>query len=147
VREVGRGRRPAATARFLATLSAAALAAGCEIGQGGGLPAQVQGETYPGVRVEIRGALATTPYGCRQLEIDGETWFVIWPAGSGLADGVRLPGGQVVAEGDAVVGIGAFTPTAPLAATNEYWRRTFISCAPGAEEVLVLDVATVDPAG
>ena len=94
---------------------------------------------------EIRGVLASTPYGCRELGVDGEKWFVIWPAGSRLDDGIQLPTGQVVGEGDTVVGIGAFTLTEPLAAASEYWLRTFIECAPGADEVLVLDVAAVDP--
>lgn len=112
-----------------------------------GLPAQRPGETYPGVRQEIRGALAITPFGCIELEVDAENWFVIWPVGSQLDDRVRLADGQVVADGNAVTGMGAFTPTAPLWVKGGYWENALGSCAPGADEVLVLDSATVDPAG
>jgi hypothetical protein len=118
------------------------------MGEGGiGLPAQVSGEAYSGVREEVRGTLEITSYGCRMLAVDAEPWFVIWPAGSRLDNGIRLPDGRVVAEGDTVVRVGALTPAAPLAAASEHWRRTFISCTPGAEEVVVLDAATVEPSG
>jgi hypothetical protein len=135
-------------ARLPGLVAAAVLVAGCGIGEGGmGLPAQLPDESYPGVRQGVRGTLAVTPFGCIELRIDEGRWFVIWPAGSRLDDRVRLPDSQVVAEGDIVVGVGAFTPTAPLWARGGYWQNALGSCAPGEEAVLVLDSATVDPGG
>jgi hypothetical protein len=87
------------------------------------------------------------PNGCFELLIDDSRWYVIWPVGSQRDDRVRLPNGQVVADGGTVVGIGAFTPTAPLAADGGYWQDAAGFRAPGDQEVLVLDTAAVDPAG
>lgn len=135
-------------ARLPGFVAAAVVLAGCGIGEGGmGLPVQLPDESYPGVRQAVRGTLGVTRFGCIELQIDEEGWFVIWPAGSQLDDRVRLPDSQVVAEGGTVVGIGAFTPTAPLWARGGYWQNALGSCAPDDEEVLVLDSATVDPAG
>jgi hypothetical protein len=145
--DIPQGRIRVVLPAMAAAIVVVAVFGGCGIGQGGGLPTQFSDEAYPGVRDEVRGTFESTSYGCRMLEVDGETWYVIWPAGSRLDNGIRLPDGSLVDEGDTVVGIGALTPTAPLAAANEYWRRQFIDCAKGAEEVLVLDAATVDPAG
>ncbi|MEI7743626.1 MAG: hypothetical protein WCK58_07745 [Chloroflexota bacterium] len=111
------------------------------------LPAQRPGETYPGVREEIHGTLEVASNGCFELVVDGTPQFVIWPAGSQLDDRVRLPDGQVVVEGAAVTGIGASTPTAPLVAKGGYWANALSFCAQGDKEVIVLDTATVDPAG
>ncbi len=134
--------------RALGLIAAAVVLAGCGIGEGGmGLPTQLPNESYAGIRQAVRGTLAVTPFGCIELQIDEEGWFVIWPAGSRLLDGVGLPNGEVVVEGDTVVGIGAFTPTAPLWARGGYWQNALGSCAPDDEEVLVLDSAAVDPAG
>jgi hypothetical protein len=121
--------------------------AGCGIGDGGvGLPAQRAGDTFPGVREEIRGTLEVAANGCFELVVDGSRWYAIWPVGSQRDDLVRLPEGQVVAEGDTVVGIGALTPTGPLVAQGGYWQNALSICAPGADQVLVLDIATVEPA-
>jgi hypothetical protein len=115
--EVKSNRRSAGRWRVSSALPAAVLLAACSIGEGGiGLPVQRPGEAYPGVRQEVRGPLEVAANGCFELVIDERPWYVIWPSGSQRDDRVLLPNGQLVAEGATVVGIGAFTPTAPLVA-------------------------------
>ena len=120
-----------------------ALLASCGIGEGGiGLPHQRAGETYPGNRLEMVGILEVADNSCLNMALDGTSYLVIWPAGSALADRVLLPNGEVIAEGDTVVGTGAFTPTARLTADrNGYWANAIGYCAPDASEVVVLDTA------
>lgn len=117
--------------------------AACLPGEGGiDLPHQLTGETYPGDRRELNGLLEVADNGCLNLALEGGTYFVIWPTGSSLDNRVRLPNGEVIAEGDIVVGTGALTPTAPLVANrNGYWANAIGYCSPNAAEVIVLDSA------
>lgn len=121
----------------------AILLTACGLGEGGlGLPRQLGGETYPGDRFTLDGVMQVSSNGCFQLKWQGRIHYVIWPAGSTLDDQVRLPNGEVIREGDHVTGIGALTPTAPLVANRDgYWAYAIGYCAPGAEEVIVLDSA------
>ena len=125
------------------------LLGGCWLGQAGmELPHQLPGESYPGDRGELTGVLDVADNGCRHIVLDAGTYFVIWPSGSDAADlgelpaGVRLPGGDVIADGDTLVGTGALTPTAPLTADrNGWWAHVIGYCAPDASEVFVFDSA------
>ena len=105
-----------------------------------GLPVQVSGEVYPGQRSELAGSLHVTDSGCDHAVVDGQERYVIWPAGSEKVDGVRLPDGSVLRDGDPFDAVGALTPVAPLTAeANGWWAHTIGFCDPGATEVLVLD--------
>jgi hypothetical protein len=110
-----------------------------------GLPVQLPNETYPGERGEVTGVLDVGSNGCFELAVEGASHFVIWPAGSGhAANQVRLPTGELVAEGQRVTGRGALTPTAPLIGNDDgYWAHAIGFCAPDAAEVLVLDEANL----
>ena len=135
--------------RTIVACGLALVLSGCWIGEGGmPLPRQHAGETYPGDRRELSGVLEVSDFGCLNIALDGETYLVIWPAGSDYADlgdrpqGVLLPGGQVIAEGDPVVGTGAFTSTEPLLANRDSSLAYAIGgCAPDASEVIVFDTA------
>lgn len=123
-------------------LCALTFVAACAAYLGLGLPAQRAGETYPGERRDLRGVLRLGPRSCLELEVAGVRHFVIWPPGSQDADRVRLPNGEVVREGQEIVGRGALTRTAPLSGPEgSYWNTAFDICAPNADEVLVLDNA------
>lgn len=120
--------------------------AGCGIGEGGmPLPRQQPGDSYPGQRMELAAEMEMSAFGCFLLVLNGEAFFVIWPAGSddanlGESRGVRLPNGQVVTEGDTVVGTGAFTPAEPLLLNRDTAiARAITGCAPDATELVVLD--------
>ena len=117
--------------------------AACESNEGGmGLPQQIEGERYPGERREVQGRVMLSEEGCVNVRVDATAYFVIWPAGSDLADAVRLPDGSILAVGDMVQGTGAFTPTEPLLAdANGYWAHAIGYCAPDADQVLVFDEA------
>jgi hypothetical protein len=109
---------------------------------GMGLPAKIDGETYPGPRGELRGTVVVAENGCVELEVDGRRWFVIWPSGARLDTLVRLPDGTVLDEGDTVEAIGGPTAVAPLVGDGGgYWGHAIGFCAPDATEVLVLDEA------
>ncbi len=130
-----------ATVLLLGATAALAVTA-CSVGEGGWMPAQRHGETYAGDRRQIDGVLEIDSNQCYDLTVDGTTWFVIWPEGSRWDLGVRLPNGQLLRDnGTRVSATGARTPTAAL--TDEFWTRSFLLCAPGAAEVLVLDIALV----
>jgi hypothetical protein len=126
---------------------AALLVGGCGLGEAGmPLPRQQAGQTFPGDRQDLHGVFAVSDFGCLNIVLDGETFMVIWPAGSDYAElgerpnGVRLPDGQVIVDGDAVLGTGAFTPTAPLLADRDTSLAHAIrGCAPDASELVVLD--------
>jgi hypothetical protein len=106
------------------------------------MPRQRDGETYPGMRRDIVGIVEVTPDGCIGVKVDDRSYFAIWPRGSEQGEAVRLPGGEVIAAGDRIAGVGALTPVAPLVADpNGYWAYVIGFCAPGAREVLVLDAA------
>ena len=135
--------------RALASIAVLVLVVGgCGLGEAGmPLPRQQAGQSYPGDRQEFAGVLDVSDFGCFNLAVNDERLFVIWPTGSDYANSdnqyaVRLPGGAVVADGESVIGTGAFTPTAPLLAQRDtslaYALR---SCAPDASEVVVLDTA------
>lgn len=125
------------------------LVGGCGLGEAGmPLPRQQAGQSYPGDRQELAGVLDVSDFGCLNIVLERGTFLVIWPAGSDYADlgqqpqGVRLPGGQVLADGDAVLGTGAFTPTAPLLAQRDTSLAYAIrGCAPDASELVVFDAA------
>ena len=136
--------------RALASLVILGLLVGaCGLGEAGmPLPRQQGGQSFPGDRQDLNGVLAVSDFGCLNILLDGQTFLVIWPAGSDYADlgdqphGVRLPDGQVLADGDAVMGTGAFTPTAPLLANRDTSLAYAIrGCAPDAAELVVFDAA------
>jgi hypothetical protein len=106
------------------------------------LARQRDGETYPGVRRNVVGIVEVAPDGCIGVKVDDRSYFAIWPRGSEQDEAVRLPGGEVIAAGDRITGVGALTPVAPLVADpNGYWAYLIGFCVPGAREVLVLDAA------
>jgi hypothetical protein len=132
-----------ANRRGVAPVLLAALA-GCSLGSGlggPGAPAQLDGEAYPGPRAPVAGTVQGEDSGCLEIETDGLARFVIWPAGTQLADGgIRLPDGTVVRPGSRVEGIGAVTPIERLVADpNGYWAHVIGFCAPAEDEALVLD--------
>ncbi len=68
------------------------LLGGCSLGQGGmELPHQLPGESYPGDRLELTGALDVADNGCRHIVLDAGTYLVIWPSGSDYVDSVNCP--------------------------------------------------------
>ncbi len=127
----------------LGLVATASLVAGCGLGEAGmGLPHQSAGLTFPGERQELRAVLEVAENGCLLLALDGQRYFVVWPAGAVEADRVRLPNGEVVREGDTIIGTGAFTPTAPwVTHKDDYWSRAVSYCASGQAEMVVLDSA------
>lgn len=132
----------------VAALVALGMLAGCGLGEAGmPLPQQQGGVAYPGDRQELSGVLDVSDYGCFNLALDDEHFLVIWPAGSDRTDlgdeyALRLRSGEVIANGDGVVGTGAFTPTAPLLAERDSSMAYAIrGCAPDATEVIVFDSA------
>lgn len=132
----------------VAALAALGILAGCGLGEAGmPLPKQQAGVAYPGNRQDLAGVLDVSDFGCFNLALDDEHFLVIWPAGSDYADqddeyALQLPSGEVIADGDGVVGTGAFTPTAPLLAERDSSLAYAIrGCAPDAAEVIVFDTA------
>ena len=123
------------------------LAAACQVAAppdqaGMGLPVQLPGEVYQSERSPLSGTLHVTDTGCDHAMVDGRKRYVIWPAGSAKVDGVRLPDGSVLADGDPFEGVGGLTPVEPLTADrNGWWAHTIGFCDPEATEVLVLDEA------
>lgn len=114
-----------------------------EAGLGGpGLPQQLAGERYPGARRVLAGTVELADNGCVNVVLDGRSLFAIWPAGSALDDVVRLPDGQVLADGDRVTGSGALSPVAPLVADpGGYWANVIGFCDPDADVLVVFDSA------
>lgn len=132
----------------VAVLVALGILAGCGLGEARKpLPQQQAGVAYPGDRQELSGVLDVSDYGCFNLALDDERFLVIWPAGSDRTDlgdeyALRLPSGEVIANGDGVVGTGAFTPKAPLLAERDSAQAYAIrGCALDASEVIVFDSA------
>ena len=121
------------------------LATGCTGGDeealgGPGLPQQIQGETYPGPRQELTGAIELASNGCVNLVTDAGPRMVIWPAGSELAGPVRLPDGTPLADGDRIRGTGAKVRVDALAGgADGYWGSVIGFCDPDAREVIVFD--------
>ena len=113
--------------------------------QGGmGLPQQLDGEVYPGRRVELVGEVAVASNGCVYLVADGVARLAIWPRGSSLSDPVRLPDGTELGEGDLVTGSGAVMETRSLPGdANGYWAHVTGFCGGDVPEVAVLDEARV----
>lgn len=132
-----------AAATLVLTVGLAIAACSSPDGLGGmEMPRQRDGEAYPGLRRDIVGIVEVAPDGCVGVRIDDRSYFAIWPRGSEQHEVVRLPGGEVIAAGDRIVGVGALTPVAPLVADpNGYWAYVIGFCAPDAREVLVLDAA------
>ena len=132
--------------RGLAALSlVGVLLGGCGLGSAGtGLAHQRDSETYPGDRRQLTGRVEGGP-ACWHITLDGQSYFVIWPAGSddeivGEEWGARLSKSEIVAPGDTVTGTGAFTPAEPLVAERYgYWAHVIGMCAPDASEVVVFD--------
>jgi hypothetical protein len=139
----------AAPIRFHVAFVALVALAGCSgpPAEGGmGLPAQREGDAYPGPRAEVTGTVRTAENGCIEVEADGRRWFVIWPAGARLDALVRLPDGTVLDDGDRLTATGGPTPVGRLVADRAgYWANTIGFCAPEATEVLVLDEVRADP--
>ena len=105
-----------------------------------GLPVQIAGEDYPGDRYELTGSLHVTDTGCDHAMVDGRELYVIWPTGSAKVDGVRLPDGSVLVDGDTFEAVGGLTPVEPLTADpNGWWAHTIGFCDPDAVHALVLD--------
>lgn len=140
------------TARpFLAgilSLLAAAVVAACDPAvdenEGGGPPPQqLAGEVYPGERRELVGQLDHAANGCRFVVVDGDRRFAIWPAGTRDVEGLLvLPGGDRLAGGDPVAGIGTVMPARRLVGDgNGYWGSTIGYCEPDADLVVVFDAA------
>jgi hypothetical protein len=132
-------RRPrrAATARVVAAALTAALGgaalAACSSGDdraddrgGMNLPAQRDGESYPGARGPVAGTVARQPNGCFRLATPTGTRLVVWPRGSGQdpQDGavIRLASGRRLHDGDRVSGTGLEFPVTGLAGVPDgYW--------------------------
>jgi hypothetical protein len=114
-----------------------------EAGLGGpGLPQQLEGERYAGARRDLAGTVELADNGCVNVVLDGRSLFVIWPAGSALDNVVRLPDGDVLADGDRVIGTGALSPVAPLVADRGgYWANVIGFCDPTADLLVVFDSA------
>ena len=126
----------------------AAILAGCAHpistpgpGQGGmGLPQQLEGEHYPGIRQPVRGELLVAQNGCVHHAIDGTEMLVVWPRGSSLSDPVRLPDGTELADGTAVEGVGTIIPADRLPGdANGYWAHVTGFCTGDQPMVVVLD--------
>jgi hypothetical protein len=107
-----------------------------------GLPQQLEGEVYPGVRREWSGELTNAANGCDYLVIDGVARLAIWPRGSTLSNPVRLPDGTELADGDQVRGTGSILAAKDLPggrAANGYWAHVTGFCTGDVPEVIVLD--------
>ena len=137
--------------RVLAAVVLAAALAACATASppadaGMGLPVQLPGEAYPGERTPLTGTLEVTDVGCDHAMVDGTERYVIWPAGAEKVNGVRLPDGSVLRDGDAFEAVGALTPAEPLTAEpNGWWAHTIGFCDADATQVLVLDEARPAP--
>jgi len=121
-------------------LSTACSSPGEEALGGPGLPQQLPGETYPGARQELAAAIELARNGCVNLVTDDGSRMVIWPAGSELADPVRLPDGTRLTDGDRIRGTGAIVPVNALAGGPDgYWDSIIGFCDPDARDVVVFD--------
>jgi hypothetical protein len=126
------------------------LATGCGSAQdealgGPGLPQQIRGETYPGLRQELTGAIQLATNGCVNLLTEDGPKMVIWPAGSQLGDPVRLPDGAPLADGDGIRGTGAIVQVNALAGgADGYWASVIGFCDREAREVVVFDEVRPD---
>ncbi|HSK51423.1 MAG TPA: hypothetical protein VLA44_01610, partial [Clostridia bacterium] len=93
-------------------------------------------------RRDLAGTVELGDNGCVNVVLDGRSLFVIWPAGSALDDVVRLPDGEVLADGDPVRGTGAVSPIAPLVEDRGgYWANVIGFCGPAADVLIVFDSA------
>lgn len=90
----------AAVLLLTGVMTACSLSPGEDAQGGPGLPQQIPGETYPGDRSELIGEVQVARNGCIDVVVDGISRMVIWPAGSELADAVRLPDGASLVDGD-----------------------------------------------
>lgn len=107
-----------------------------------GVPQQVDGETYPGPRAELRGAVWVGDDGCVYLLEDAPR-LVVWPAGSALSDPVRLPDGTELRDGDELTIDGRLVPAADLpGGADGYWAHVTGFCDAGADQVVVADAVT-----
>jgi hypothetical protein len=110
-----------------------------------GLPQQLPGETYPGQRVEVSGELRVARNGCVYLVADEAERLVIWPAGSALADPVRLPDGAELADGDTLRGLGTVIETTALpGGPDGYWAQVTGFCSGDVPEAVVFDEVAAD---
>ncbi len=105
-----------------------------------GLPQQLPGETYPGARRPVEGAVRVGPEGCAYLVQGRDTRLAIWPAGSELSGPVRLPDGTELSDGARVEGTGATMAADALpGGPDGYWAMVTGFCDAGLGEVVVLD--------
>ncbi len=138
-----RRRAPGRAAALAVALGVVLVAAACGEGsaEGGmGLPVQIPGEAYPGVRNVLTATVALAGNGCVFLDMGDGRLFAIWPRGSVQGDPVTLADGTALADGASIEAVAARVPAAPLrGATPTYWDHVLGFCAPEADEVLVLD--------
>jgi hypothetical protein len=105
-----------------------------------GLPRQLDGEQYPGRRVELTGEVSVASNGCVYLSADGLERLAIWPRDASLSEPVRLADGTELRDGDAVRGTGTVLPTAGLAGgADGYWADVTGFCAGDVSEAVVFD--------
>jgi hypothetical protein len=105
-----------------------------------GLPQHRPGERYQGAAIEVEGQVHVADSGCVYLLAGGPQRLVIWPAGSSLANRVRLPDGTELADGDPIRGSGRVVPHAALpGGPDGYWTYVTDFCDQGKDEALVLD--------
>jgi hypothetical protein len=119
---------------------------------GGPIPHQLDGETYPGDRVPVSGAVELASNGCLFLVSDGVRHLAVWPAGAAQdrddATVVRLADGTRVKPKDSVTASGLLFPVTGLVGYPDgYWGSQVTFCVPHDSTVLVLDtVEVVHPA-
>jgi hypothetical protein len=115
---------------------------------GMGVPQQFPADVFPGDRRPLRLQVHVAANGCflGSLDETGEDtrYLVVWPAGTELGsrgDELRLPDGGVVHDGDELGADGLLMPTADLTGFGKdgFWDFAVGFCAPGANDVLVLD--------
>ena len=105
-----------------------------------GLPQQLAGETYPGVRRPVDGVVRVGSEGCAYLVEGRETRLAIWPTGSELAEPVRLPEGTELTDGVTIDGTGTTMAADALpGGPDGYWAMVTAFCDAGLDEVVVLD--------
>jgi hypothetical protein len=110
-----------------------------------GLPQQLPGETYPGVKVELEGALHVADDGCAYLTGPAGARLIIWPGGSTLSQPARLPDGTELRDGDRLEARGRLVATSDLpGGPDGYWAFVTGFCDAGGENVAVLDEVSVD---
>lgn len=111
---------------------------------GMGVPQQRPGESYPGARGPVDGAVALQSNGCFRIETAAGSRLVVWPRGTRQdpQDGavLRLPSGDRLGDGDRVTGTGLELPVTGLPGVPDgYWGSVVTFCAPDDATVLVLD--------